>query len=118
MDLYNVSTQTYYSGDNRLLQPYCILQPQSTADVSTALAALSTVSGGSWDVAIRSGGHSDFDNNAVERGVVIDLTYFNQTVLVNNSTIPTWNGSSVLTAVSRLPPFPTKHAPVTNTPRP
>lgn len=58
---------------------------------------------GNWDVAVRSGGHSDFDNNAVHRGVTIDLSFFNSTELVAsscfNGTVP-WAGQSMLTKVN------------------
>ncbi|KAF6803041.1 FAD binding domain-containing protein [Colletotrichum sojae] len=99
--LYTESTSTYYSSENRRLRPYCIVQPRSTEHVSAAVRALGGVSGaGSWDIAVRSGGHSDYDNNAVHRGVTIDLSFFNSTELVAsscfNGTAP-WAGQSMLT---------------------
>ncbi|KAK1709952.1 FAD binding domain-containing protein [Colletotrichum lupini] len=98
---YTESTSTYYSSENRRLRPYCIVQPRSTEHVSSTIKALGGVSGaGNWDVAIRSGGHSDYDNNAAHRGVTIDLTFFNSTELVKsrcfNGTAD-WIGRSVLT---------------------
>ncbi|KAF9875395.1 FAD binding domain-containing protein [Colletotrichum karsti] len=98
---YGESTSTYYSSENRRLRPYCIVQPRSTEEVSTTVKALAGVSGaGNWDIAVRSGGHSDYDNNAVHRGVTIDLTFFNTTELVKsscfNGTAP-WTGQSMLT---------------------
>ncbi|KAM0328131.1 hypothetical protein ACHAQA_005536 [Verticillium albo-atrum] len=98
---YTESVSTYYSSENRRLQPYCIVQPRSTEHVSSAVKALGSVSGaGNWDIAVRSGGHSDFDNNAIHRGVTIDLTYFNSTkVVLGNCGNYTghWNGTSRLT---------------------
>ncbi|OLN83297.1 Bifunctional solanapyrone synthase 2 [Colletotrichum chlorophyti] len=98
---YSDSTSTYYSSENRRLRPYCIVQPRSTEHVSIAVKALGSVSGsGNWDVAVRSGGHSDFDNNAAHRGVTIDLSFFNSTELVKsncfNGTVA-WTGQSKLT---------------------
>ncbi|KAM5347257.1 hypothetical protein ACJ41O_010262 [Fusarium nematophilum] len=91
------SVSTYYSSENRRLRPVCIVQPLSTKHVSKTVKALSGVSGaGNWDIAVRSGGHSDFDNNAVHRGVTIDLTFFNSTDLVKRGTSQ-WKGKSTLT---------------------
>ncbi|TDZ24366.1 Bifunctional solanapyrone synthase [Colletotrichum orbiculare MAFF 240422] len=79
---YVESVSTYYSSENRRLRPYCIVQPRSTEDVSIAIKALGRVKAtGNWDIAVRSGGHSDNDNNAVNRGVTIDLSLFNSTEL-------------------------------------
>ncbi|KAH8736117.1 hypothetical protein BGZ61DRAFT_527105 [Ilyonectria robusta] len=62
---YEDSVSTYYSSENRRLRPVCIMQPLSTEHVSKTVKALSGVSGaGNWDIAVRSGGHSDYDNNA------------------------------------------------------
>lgn len=100
---YTESTSTYYSSENRRLRPYCIVQPRSSVQVSDAVKALSGLSGaGNWDVAVRSGGHSDYDNNAVNRGVTIDLTFFNSTELVKSNCLngsATWLGKSTLTKV-------------------
>ncbi|KAH8660131.1 FAD binding domain-containing protein [Xylariales sp. PMI_506] len=105
-DLYQTSVSTYYSGDNRLLSPYCIVQPRSTAQVASVVTALASANpGGDWEIAVRSGGHSDYDNNAVQRGVDIDLSYFNSTTLVNNNNTVQWNGTSTLTpAVAQIRP--------------
>ncbi|ORY59306.1 uncharacterized protein BCR38DRAFT_399620 [Pseudomassariella vexata] len=94
---YESSVSTYYAYSNRLLQPYCIVQPRSTREVSTVLKTLKVTSAaGNWDIAVRSGGHSDYDNNAVARGVTIDLGNFNATTL-NSTKSYQWAGKSVLT---------------------
>ncbi|RSL75914.1 hypothetical protein CEP51_010443 [Fusarium floridanum] len=91
------SVSTYYSSENRRLRPVCIVQPRSTDYVSEVVKALSQASGaGNWDIAVRSDGHSDFDNNAVHRGVTIDLTFFNSTNLVKQDSVE-WKGKSTLT---------------------
>ncbi|KXH60910.1 FAD binding domain-containing protein [Colletotrichum salicis] len=74
---------------------------QSNTTSSGFKAGLGSVSSaGNWDVAVRSGGHSNYDNNAAHRGVTIDLTFFNSTKLVKshcfNGTAD-WEGQSVLT---------------------
>lgn len=98
---------TYYSSENRRRRPNCIVQPQSTADVSSAVKALAGVPGaGNWDIAVRSGGHSDWENNAVHRGVTIDLGLLNSIdldgELPGNGTAE-WTGKSTLTkAVARI----------------
>ncbi|KAL3291153.1 FAD binding domain-containing protein [Colletotrichum asianum] len=98
---YRESTSLYYSSENRRLQPYCIVQPVSTEDVSRSVKALGAVSSaGNWDIAVRSGGHSDFDNNAAHRGVTIDLTFLNSTTIlgvIGGNATATWTGSSKLT---------------------
>ncbi|KAM0563119.1 hypothetical protein ACHAPJ_001969 [Fusarium lateritium] len=94
---YTESTSLYYAASNRKLQPYCIVQPRSTQQVSSVVKALNGVSAaGNWDIAIRSGGHSDYDNNAVDRGVTIDLTHFNSTNVIENGKAH-WNGTTTLT---------------------
>jgi FAD/FMN-containing dehydrogenase len=101
---YNESVSTYYAADNRLLRPFCIVQPRSTEDVSSALKLLSTVKGaGSWAVAIRSGGHSDWNNNAAHRGVTIDLSFLNSTTLIGPA--GKWTGKSAITNVSLHSPI-------------
>ncbi|KAF4981520.1 hypothetical protein FZEAL_2705 [Fusarium zealandicum] len=93
---YTESLSTYYAASNRLLHPNCIVQPVSTEQVSSVVKALSGVTGaGNWDIAVRSGGHSDFDNNAVRRGVTIDLSLFNSTTLEENGS-SNWNGTSTI----------------------
>ncbi|KAK2740016.1 FAD binding domain-containing protein [Colletotrichum kahawae] len=98
---YSESTSSYYSSENRRLQPYCIVQPASTEHVSRSVKALGAVSSaGNWDIAVRSGGHSDFDNNAAHRGVTIDLTFMNSTTVPGSSGLngtAMWTGSSKLT---------------------
>ncbi|KAL2757272.1 hypothetical protein ACRALDRAFT_2131719 [Sodiomyces alcalophilus JCM 7366] len=103
---YTDSVSTYYSSENRRLRPHCIVQPRSTEHVSDVIKALNGVSGaGNWDVAVRSGGHSDFDNNAVNRGITIDLTFFNSTEVVGGGCKGRWRGHSTLTkAVAQIRP--------------
>ncbi|KAF5025655.1 hypothetical protein F66182_2261 [Fusarium sp. NRRL 66182] len=102
---YTESTSLYYAASNRKLQPNCIVQPRSTYDVSRVVKTLSRVSAaGNWDIAIRSGGHSDYDNNAVGRGVTIDLSYLRDIKLIENGKAQ-WTGTSQLTrSVAQIRP--------------
>ncbi|KAH8195865.1 hypothetical protein TruAng_009967 [Truncatella angustata] len=78
---YGETIKSYWSGTVQALEPWCIVKPVSTEEVSRAVAALSGVSpAGNWDVALRSGGHSSWPSNNVARGVTIDLSYINATV--------------------------------------
>ncbi|KAG9256601.1 FAD binding domain-containing protein [Emericellopsis atlantica] len=72
-DEYASTLSSYYSADVQDIKPRCVLQPHSTAQVSTALKALSEEDGKCWLVGIRSGGHSPFPSNNVKQGVTIDL---------------------------------------------
>ncbi|KAM0561947.1 hypothetical protein ACHAPJ_002388 [Fusarium lateritium] len=103
---YQKSVNGYYSSENRRLRPSCIVQPQSTSHVSSAIKALSGLTGaGNWDIAVRSGGHSDYDNNAVNRGVTIDLSGMNNVTLAEPTEPYSWNGTSRLTkSVAQLGP--------------
>lgn len=63
------------------------------------MKALGGVSGaGNWDIAVRSGGHSDYDNDAVGRGVTIDLSLFND-IKVKGNFSAHWNGTSAISKV-------------------
>lgn len=97
---------TYYSSENRRLRPHCIVQPRTTEHVATAVGALrKTPASGNWDIAVRSGGHSDFDNNAVNRGVTIDLSFFNDIKFEKKPCVAQWTGESRLTkAVVQIQP--------------
>ncbi|KAF5021262.1 hypothetical protein F66182_6660 [Fusarium sp. NRRL 66182] len=103
---YQVSVDGYYSSENRRLRPVCIAQPRSTADISSLLKTLSQVSAaGNWDIAVRSGGHSDYNNNAVNRGVTIDLSHMGNVTLAGPAEPYAWNGTSRITkSVARLQP--------------
>ncbi|KAF3352543.1 hypothetical protein VdG1_08994 [Verticillium dahliae VDG1] len=85
-DTYTRALGTYYSATVAEMRPFCILQPKTVADVSTAVKALAPLSGaGSWNIAVRGGGHSHWGGNNVHNGVTIDLSLFNRTP-VHNST--------------------------------
>ncbi|KAI1486372.1 FAD binding domain-containing protein [Biscogniauxia mediterranea] len=75
---YEPQILTWYAENSRV-RPYCLVLPQSTAEVSTALTALVNANDGAgdWHIAVRSGGHSTIGSNNIENGVTIDLSYMN-----------------------------------------
>ncbi|KAK1495536.1 FAD binding domain-containing protein [Colletotrichum cuscutae] len=70
---YDVTIQSYYSGDVQDVRPSCILKPTTSQQVSDAIKSLNSEALGCWTVAIRSGGHSPFPSNNAANGVTIDL---------------------------------------------
>ncbi|KAI8297733.1 putative FAD-linked oxidoreductase [Colletotrichum sp. SAR11_240] len=70
---YVETLESYYDGAVQKVTPRCVFKPENTAQVATALKALSAEDGGCWSVAIRSGGHSPVPNNNAQNGVTIDL---------------------------------------------
>lgn len=63
--------QASYWAANVALQPSCIVQPRTTADVSQTIKVLAKADGA---VALRSGGHTQWTgSNDVREGVTIDL---------------------------------------------
>lgn len=74
---YEPQIQSWYAKNNRL-RPYCLVLPQNTKEVSTALTALVNANDGAgdWHIAVRSGGHGTTGNN-IANGVTIDLTMMN-----------------------------------------
>ncbi|KAH8897937.1 FAD-binding domain-containing protein [Thozetella sp. PMI_491] len=75
---YEPQISTWFSLNGRL-RPYCLVLPQSTEEVSTALAALANAGqgAGDWHIAVRSGGHASPGSNNIDRGVTIDLSNMN-----------------------------------------
>ncbi|KAI0887607.1 FAD binding domain-containing protein [Annulohypoxylon maeteangense] len=75
---YEPQIESWYSANARM-RPYCLVLPQSTDEVSTALTALVNANDGAgdWHVAIRSGGHGWPGSNNIADGVTIDLTMMN-----------------------------------------
>ncbi|KAI1086691.1 FAD binding domain-containing protein [Rostrohypoxylon terebratum] len=75
---YESQIESWYSANGRM-RPYCLVLPQNTNEVSTALKALvnSNDGAGDWHIAIRSGGHGWPGSNNIADGVTIDLTMMN-----------------------------------------
>ncbi|KAI0138688.1 FAD binding domain-containing protein [Hypoxylon sp. NC0597] len=77
---YEPQIETWYAGNGRM-RPYCLVLPQTTEEVSTALTALVNANDGAgdWHIAVRSGGHGYPGSNNIANGVTIDLTMMNST---------------------------------------
>lgn len=74
---YEAYLESYYSAQQRSLQPACIVSPQSVEDVSTAVKALVRLREEDEPAsrfAVRSGGHSSWIGASnIEGGSVVDL---------------------------------------------
>jgi hypothetical protein len=74
---YKDRTTSYWSVSAQL-QPKCIVQPVSTAEVATAIKTLGADK--ACKFAVRSGGHTTWaGSNNIDNGVTIDLGLMNQT---------------------------------------
>ncbi|KAL4959295.1 FAD-binding oxidoreductase [Aspergillus stella-maris] len=77
---YEPRIDSYWALNTRR-HPYCLVQPQNAAEVSTAVTTLLNVNDGAgdWHIAVRAGGHNLGSSNNIEQGVTIDLKYLNST---------------------------------------
>ncbi|KAL4943633.1 hypothetical protein BDV06DRAFT_221085 [Aspergillus oleicola] len=74
---YNESVSSYWSQQEQLVSPSCVLSPTSAQDVSIALQILVPQS---CEFAVRSGGHGALAGSAnIGDGVTIDLSALNHT---------------------------------------
>ncbi|KAF4978721.1 hypothetical protein FZEAL_4941 [Fusarium zealandicum] len=75
-DEYEARLETYYSA-NAALEPWCMVLPENTQDVSKIA---SVISGKKCPFGMRSGAHSAWKgSNGVENGITIDFSYMNAT---------------------------------------
>ncbi|KAF2232992.1 FAD binding domain-containing protein [Viridothelium virens] len=74
---------------NTRLHPWCLFQPQNTAEVSTSMNALLGAGDGAgdWHIAVRAGGHNTGRTNNVDNGVTIDLGNMNRTTYDSQSNL-------------------------------
>ena len=94
---YAESLNTYFSAQESQIQPACIVQPHSSADVVAAISYLVSANHrygiGSLKFAIRSGGHACFAGSAnVSNGVTIDLRRLDSIEIVEDSSL-VWIGA-------------------------
>lgn len=73
---YKASIESYWSNSSKL-KPACIVQPISTTDVASAVAALTAAK---QKFAVRSGGCNFWPSNNIEGGVTIDLGHMDSVV--------------------------------------
>ncbi|KAK3935951.1 hypothetical protein QBC46DRAFT_357856 [Diplogelasinospora grovesii] len=75
---YEPQIESWWSANARL-HPWCLVLPETTAEVSLTLTTLLNAGrgAGDWHIAVRSGGHSWPGSNNVANGVTIDLSFMN-----------------------------------------
>ena len=77
---YNASISSYYSGQERDLNPGCIFRPTSTAEVSQFIKLVT--SSGNTQFAVRGGGHTLWPGAAnVNGGITVDMRAMNNLTL-------------------------------------
>ncbi|KAF5009172.1 hypothetical protein FDECE_4616 [Fusarium decemcellulare] len=76
------SVEPYWAAQAEEMRPTCVVQPTTVEDVSMAVNTLANGFKSGWECckfAIRSGGHTPGANqNNIDGGVTIDLSYLNQ----------------------------------------
>ncbi|KAK1674082.1 hypothetical protein BDP55DRAFT_554759, partial [Colletotrichum godetiae] len=92
---YATTIASYYFGDVKVVRTSCVLKPKTSNQVSDAVKALSSSTGGCWTVAIRSGGHSPYPSNNAANGVTIGLGRLNSVEYEENSTSTGYGVASI-----------------------
>lgn len=88
-DGYIQSIKSYWALNARQ-NPWCIIQPYSTEEVSKIVIALNgawETGAGDWNIAVRSGGHSVGGQSNTDRGVTIDLSMMNSSTYDRDSNL-------------------------------
>ncbi|KAH9892197.1 hypothetical protein F4778DRAFT_751205 [Xylariomycetidae sp. FL2044] len=83
---YNLSISSYYSGQEKDLEPGCIFTPSGATEVSRFITSL-TKNGFEYvpQFAIRSGGHMIWKGAAnIERGITVDMRAINSVTLTED----------------------------------
>ncbi|KAH7417948.1 hypothetical protein BKA64DRAFT_183691 [Cadophora sp. MPI-SDFR-AT-0126] len=87
---YQSSTSSYFSSQAQSVDPWCVISPTTTSEVSRTVGTLNLlrVLGLRCQFAIRSGGHTPWAGAAtIQNGVQVDLSALNQvTVAVDQKT--------------------------------
>ena len=83
--LYAESSNSYWSKQEALLVPGCIVTPSSEEDVAVAVKTLATLG---CTIAIRGGGHTPWANSAnIDGGVTIDMRSINAVDVNSDNTV-------------------------------
>ncbi|KAM0190714.1 hypothetical protein ACHAPI_009240 [Fusarium lateritium] len=88
---YKIRTKSYFSVSSQL-QPYCIVQPETTKDVSIIIKSLGS---SQCKFAIRSGGHTVWAANNINDGVTIDMGLMNKTTYVKKTKVAQIQAGSI-----------------------
>ncbi|RYP84556.1 hypothetical protein DL769_001144 [Monosporascus sp. CRB-8-3] len=105
---YNASLSSYFALQSSAVQPLCFVSPQTTGDVSAVIGWLTAnPSGGSYEFAIRSGGHLWVPGASnAPGGVTIDLRGLDSIELsADNSTASVGVGATWDAVYAKLDPL-------------
>ncbi|KAI1172034.1 oxidoreductase FAD-binding protein [Nemania sp. FL0916] len=95
---YEETLSSYYSGQERDLQPACVFRPTATHDVSYFVKTITTSGGGkpSSQFAIRGGGHTLFRGAAnINGGITVDMRSMNSLTLNKDQTVASVGGGGI-----------------------
>ncbi|KAH8891930.1 oxidoreductase FAD-binding protein [Thozetella sp. PMI_491] len=92
---YNESISSYYSGQEKDLEPGCIFAPKDASEVSKFIK-LATAGGSRIQFAIRSGGHTIWKGAAnIDGGITVDLRLMNSVMLSADQKVASIGGGGI-----------------------
>ncbi|KAL6856710.1 hypothetical protein J3F83DRAFT_375249 [Trichoderma novae-zelandiae] len=95
---YNASISSYYSGQERDLNPGCIFRPTSTSEVSQFIKLVTT--SGNTQFAVRGGGHTLWPGAAnVDGGITVDMRAMNNLELSKDHRIARLGAGAVFSDI-------------------
>jgi FAD/FMN-containing dehydrogenase len=102
---YNASISSYYSGQERDLNPGCIFRPTSTSEVSQFIKLVT--SSGNTQFAVRGGGHTLWPGAAnVDGGITVDMRAMNSLSLSEDHKIAHLGAGAVFSDIyPQLTPY-------------
>ncbi|KAI1265877.1 FAD-binding domain-containing protein [Xylariaceae sp. FL1019] len=84
--VYNGTEQSYWSTQEALLTPSCVVKPEVSTDVAKFMSVVTEITNCSF--AIRTQGHSPAAGTAnIQNGVTLDLTYLNSTTISEDQSV-------------------------------
>ncbi|KAJ8133562.1 hypothetical protein O1611_g56 [Lasiodiplodia mahajangana] len=102
---YNNTEASYWSKQEALLAPWCVVQPETSTDVSRFMSIVTKIT--NCDFAIRTQGHAPAAGAAnIQNVVTLDLTWLNKTSLSEDYSVASVGAGSAWVDVYRtLNPF-------------
>jgi FAD/FMN-containing dehydrogenase len=102
---YNNTEASYWSKQEALLTPCCVVQPQTSADVAKFMSVVTSIT--NCNFAIRTHGHAPAAGAAnIDNGVTLDLTSLNATTISEDHSVARVEAGSAWVNVYRtLNPF-------------
>lgn len=96
--LYNSSLATYYSAQEREINPACIFKPTSTSEVSKFVQAVTANRGTRF--AVRGGGHTLFSGAAnIDNGITVDMRSMKSVTLSRDHKVAQIGAGSIFSDV-------------------